>query len=252
MRNPRRWWSARRTDPADVVAADVALTDALESLDDADNYRDWILDLAAPGLLGAQEVLEVGAGRGTFTAELARDAAVTAVELGSNAAAELRARFSGSTSVRIVEDDLSSLPDASFDAAFLSNVLEHIEDDVGALRTLAGVVRPGGSIIVFSPAFPLLYSTFDARIGHHHRYRLPELRRRFVAAGLDVVDSRYVNSVGFFSWLLLVRLLGVTPGNRSLVQVFDRRFVPVLRRVERRRRPPFGQSVLIIGRVRRN
>ena len=242
--------AARRRDSADLVAADAALVGTLDALDGAVNYRDWILALATPFLEGAEQVLELGAGHGTFTEELARSARVTAVEVGPEALSRLATRFAGSTRVTVSGASIEHLDPNSSDAAFLSNVLEHIEDDAGALVELARIVRPSGHVVVFSPAFPLLYSRFDARIGHHHRYRLAGLRRKFDAAGLDVVEARYVNSVGFFAWLLLVRLFRLTPGDGGLAQRFDRWVVPVLRRLEGRWRPPFGQSVLVVGRVR--
>jgi SAM-dependent methyltransferase len=241
-----RW---RLKQPSDIEAADEGLLETLDALDGATNYRDWILELAGPFLGPADTILEVGAGHGTFTQELCERAHVTATELGREGLERLRSRFSATPSVTISDLPLAGLPSDAFDVAFLSNVLEHIEDDVEALRDLARVVRPGGTVVVFSPAFAALYSDFDRRIGHHHRYRLPEIRRRFEAAGLQVEESCYVNSVGFFSWLIFVRLLRVTPENTRAVQMFDRRVVPWLRRLEARRPPPLGQSVFVVGRV---
>ncbi len=234
--------------PADLVGADEDLVEVLHALDDAVNYRDWILRLAAPHTAGARAIAEVGAGHGTFTALLATIAPTLAVEPGPRACERLLERFDGDERVMVLSGTAADLPDESFDAIFLSNVLEHIEDDVAALRDLRRALRPGGRVIVFSPAFRLLYSDFDARIGHFHRYRLGEVRRRFVASGLHVVDARYVNSLGFFTWLLYVRLLRRSPENARAVRLYDRAVVPLLERIERRLRPPFGQSVFIVGR----
>jgi ubiquinone/menaquinone biosynthesis C-methylase UbiE len=231
------------------VAADKGLYGVLDALDSAENYRGWILALSSPYLVDAETILEVGAGHGTFTTELSRSAQVTAMEIGADALERLTERFRDSDAVAVTDVSLGQLAASSSDVAFLSNVLEHIEDDVQALRDLARVVRPGGSVIVFSPAFRLLYSRFDASIGHHHRYRLRELVAKFERAGLDVREARYVNSLGFFSWLILVRLLRMTPERSALVRIFDRWFVPVLRKAEALVRPPFGQSVFVVGRV---
>ena len=67
-----------RSFDADEVHA--TLTSTLDSLDDAENYRNWIVDLARPHLAGP--ILEVGAGHGTFTESFAAFGAVTAVEAG--------------------------------------------------------------------------------------------------------------------------------------------------------------------------
>jgi SAM-dependent methyltransferase len=231
-----------------MAAADEGLVEALHSLDGAVNYRDWILSLAAPYLAGASAIAEVGAGHGTFTESLAAFAPTVAVEPGIRARERLDSRFEHVDRITVLAGTAADLPDAGFDGIFMSNVLEHIEDDVAALRDLCRALLPGGHAVVFSPAFRLLYSDFDARVGHHHRYRLKSIRARFEQAGLSVIDTRYVNSVGFFTWLLYVRLLRRSPENASAVRLYDRAIVPLLERLERRIRPPFGQSVFIVGR----
>ena len=243
--------STERKRIAGFGAADEALVAALHALDDATNYRDWIFDLARPHLLGAERILEVGAGSGTFTGLLAQVAPTLSLEPGPSGFAALSARFSGRSDVEIVKagtDDLVRVSEGRrFDAAFLSNVLEHIEDDVAALDLIREALRPGGRVIVFSPAFDILYSRFDATVGHHHRYRREVLSARMRRAGLDVVEAKYVNSVGFLTWLVYVRALGRSPADVRAVRAFDRFVVPVLRAVEARLTPPFGQSVLVVG-----
>lgn len=232
-------------------AADEALVAALHALDDATNYRDWIFDLARPHLMGRGHILEVGAGSGTFTELLAQVASTLSLEPGPSGFAALSARFSGRSDVEVVKagtDDLVRVADGRrFGAAFLSNVLEHIDDDVAALDSIRQVLQPGGRVIVFSPAFDLLYSRFDATVGHHHRYRRHVLAARMRRAGFDVVEAKYVNSVGFLTWLGYVRVLGRSPADVRAVRAFDRLVVPGLRAVEARLTPPFGQSVLVVG-----
>ena len=50
------------------------------------------------------------------------------------------------------------------------NVLEHIEDDVAALRTLRRLLRPGGRIVLYVPALNGLYGAYDRKVGHFRRY----------------------------------------------------------------------------------
>jgi 2-polyprenyl-3-methyl-5-hydroxy-6-metoxy-1,4-benzoquinol methylase len=63
-----------------------------------------------------------------------------------------------------------------FDSAVLINVLEHIDDDDGALRELPATLKPGGRLILRVPALALPYSDFDRKIGHYRRYRMAGLR----------------------------------------------------------------------------
>jgi SAM-dependent methyltransferase len=233
---------------ADFSAADAELASTLDNLDGADNYAAWIFELIEPYL--GDEVLEVGAGHGTFTEMLARRAKrVVASDISERCVGRLRDRFSGEESVEILHGSIdSAAAHGPFDSVILINVLEHIEDDDGALRELAdSLLKPAGRTVLWVPAFPFLYSDFDRRIGHYRRYTLPGLRKQLADAGYDVQDIRYVNAVGAVAWLVLARLLRRTPTNGTPVKIFDKYFVPVLKRVERRWRPPFGQSVLAVA-----
>jgi len=228
-------------------AADEELAGVLHSLEGASNYTDWIHGLVQPFL--GPRVIEIGAGHGDLTERLARGSAVVATDLSERCADRLRVRFEGHPDVEVEQGDLEAVagPD-EFDAAVLVNVLEHIEDDDKALRRLAASVRPGGHVLLFVPAFEALYSDFDRRIGHFRRYRRRQLRGKVVAAGLEVVDLRYVNSVGALAWWLVAKQLGKVPTAPGAVRFYDRGVVPVLRRLEGRRPPPVGQSLFCAAR----
>lgn len=135
-----------------------------------------------------------------------------------------------------------------YDSVVLVNVLEHVDDDAGFLAQLAQHLRPGGRIVIFVPAFETLYSDFDRAIGHHRRYRQSTMATTVDKAGLEIDDLRYVNSVGAVAWWAMVKQLRQTPARSAAVKLFDRGVVPVLRKVEARRPPRFGQSVFCVAR----
>jgi SAM-dependent methyltransferase len=225
---------------------DSSLVSTLDTLDDAVNYMRWIVDLARPHLRGP--ILEVGAGHGTFTGAFAEIAPVHAVEPGTHGSAFLRERFADDTRVTVTAGMISDVPEGpAYGSAVMINVLEHIDDDVGALRDIRSRLLPDGRIAIWVPAFQLLFSDFDRKLGHHRRYRKAGLRSVVESAGFDVVDARYVNAPGFFSWLLITRLLKQEPTAGPLVTIFDRVVVPVVRRLESIVAPPFGQSILLIA-----
>src|SRR6202042_1631471 len=117
---------------------------------------------------------------------------VLATDLSERCVKVLEDRFSDVPAVEIVSGSIDAgAQRGPFATAVLINVLEHIEDDEGALKQLAGLLEPGGRLVLWVPAFEFLYSDFDRRIGHHRRYRLPELRDRISRAGLEVLDIRY-------------------------------------------------------------
>jgi len=87
------------------------------------------------------------------------------------------------------------LPSSQVDAVVLLNVLEHIEDDAGAVAQVARVLKPGGLAVIEVPANPRLYDGYDQHLKHFRRYRLRDLCDMLRGAGLDVVERSHL---GFF------------------------------------------------------
>ena len=238
--------AAERT-PASFEEADAELAQVLDNLAEAVNYADWIVALAAPHL--GPTILELGAGHGTLTGRLARHGKVTATELSSRCVDTLTREYGGNPEIEVLHGDIDLAVDGrSYDSAVLVNVLEHIADDADALRTLYGALHPGGTLVLFVPAFEALYSQFDRMVGHYRRYRRHELAQRVRDAGFEVVDARYVNVLGGVAWWVIARQLGRFPSSARTVRAYDRIVTPVVRRLETRFPPPFGQSLLCIGR----
>ena len=136
---------------------------------------------ARPGPL----LLNVGAGQGAFSQLLeARGFEVTSVDPSPAAVELLRARVRGS----VLAASAGELPfaDASFDCAVLGEVLEHIEDDLAALREVARVVRPSGVVAASVPANPDWFGPSDEWAGHHRRYTREAVLELCASAGLTV------------------------------------------------------------------
>ncbi len=232
---------------AGVAAADVELADTLDNLDGAGNYADWILAQVEPHL--GPNVLEVGAGHGTFTEMLsARGYHVVATDVSGRCAGILRDRFAADERVTVVPGGAEAVAGMPLhDAAVLINVLEHIPDDDAVLRQLGAALKPGGRLILWVPAYQALYSDFDRKIGHYRRYTKTALRDQLIRAGYDVPEIRYHNTVGALAWLVVARLLHRDPTGGAPVKVYDSLFVPVLKRLEGTWGAPFGQSVFAVA-----
>ncbi|HEV7183949.1 MAG TPA: methyltransferase domain-containing protein [Leifsonia sp.] len=104
-----------------------------------------------PQLQPADRLLDVGAGPGTITADLAGLVAeVTATEIGPDELELTRATAAerGATNIDFQVADIHALPfeDASFDVTHAHQVLQHVADPVQALREMARVTRPGGIV----------------------------------------------------------------------------------------------------------
>jgi 2-polyprenyl-3-methyl-5-hydroxy-6-metoxy-1,4-benzoquinol methylase len=238
--------SSDRT-PAGFHAAEAAMNSGLTRNSEASNYLGWLADLCEPYL--GNDVLELGAGLGDLTERFAAPGrTVHATDLSEQFVGVLRERFAGRSNVTVEQLDIVELDtQAAHDTIVMMNVLEHIEDDVATLRALRDALVDGGRLIVYVPAFMLLYSRFDREIGHYRRYRKPELQSKFEAAGLRVIDSRYVNSLAAPGWFVYCRLLGRESSDQATVSACDRIMVPLARKLEDRFHPPFGLSLFIVG-----
>jgi SAM-dependent methyltransferase len=232
-----------------AVLGDGALQDAvLEDLVEAVHYRRWLVDLCAPHL--GDDPLEVGSGLGHYAADWAVGRArFTASEADPARLEALRARFAADPVVRVRELAVPVRATGEHSAVVACNVLEHVPDDVGALRDLRPLLRAGGRLVLVVPACPAAMSGFDRAIGHQRRYTAAGLRAVVEAAGYRVELLHHVNAVGLLGWLVLVKALGRRPQAGALLRLYDGGVVPWLRRVEARRRPPFGQSLLVVGRL---
>lgn len=233
----------------DAVLGDAVLqSQTLEDVSSAVNYHDWLTALAVPYL--GDDPLEVGSGLGDYAAAWVQTTGrITATDADPARLARLRTRFAGDPRVQVRELSLPSAEDGEHTAVLAYNVLEHIADDVAALHGLGRLLRPGGAVVLFVPAFPALMSRFDRVVGHQRRYRLDTLLSALAAAGLRTETLHYVNAPGLFAWFAGMRLLGMTPGEGPLLRLWDGAVVPGARRLEGRRRPPFGQSVFAVARA---
>ena len=217
---------------------------------DKPRYRRYQYDLIAPHC--GRTILEVGAGLGEFAEQFDDVDRLVLTDVDPGAVDLMARRFAGRPEVQTRTLALGVAPelDEPVDSVVAINVLEHIEDDAGALRSLATAVQPGGSIVLWVPGHQQLYGEFDRKVGHVRRYTPSTLASAVRRAGLDVELVKPVNLLGGIAWWLTVRRGGSTSPDSKLVAVFDRFVVPVTRALERVMRPPFGQSVLCVARVR--
>jgi SAM-dependent methyltransferase len=217
----------------------------LELLAGAVRYQRWVLSAFEP--VGGS-VVEVGAGSGNLTRFLAtRASRVVAVEPHNGLADRIeKLALPGVEVVRSRVETLAGRE--AFDMAVSMNVLEHIEDDEAALRSIRDLVKPGGRIAILVPAHAVLYGKLDRRYHHVRRYSRRQLSQVMSRAGIELDQVRYFNPIGAVGWLVFIRLLGRARLTRMTIRLSEWVAVPVGRALERVGFRPFGQSVIAIGR----
>ncbi len=156
--------------------------------------RDIVMRLLEQvGIPRMSSVLEVGCSSGALVQDLA-DAGysnVRGVDLATAAIDAAHAR--GLTNVQEMDGSRTNFPDAEFDCIIASDVLEHILDEGMALAEWKRLLKPGGVLLCFVPAFAFLWSEHDVANRHFRRYSRSMLESVLVSSGLEVERIGYWN-----------------------------------------------------------
>lgn len=212
--------------------------------------------IGALGVAPDQPVLDVGTSAGT-NLRMLRELGygdITGLDFSEEAI-----RFCAEKGLGTVRrGDITEMPfpDASFALVLATDIIEHVDDDVLALREIARVLRPGQSALVTVPAFPSLWGFQDVVSLHKRRYRMEPLLDRIRQAGLEPGERFYFNYLLFAPiwaarqvmklWKHSYRSESDVTGplaNRVLTAIFA---FDVL--TSPRLAPPFGVSILVVVR----
>jgi 2-polyprenyl-3-methyl-5-hydroxy-6-metoxy-1,4-benzoquinol methylase len=240
------------TDRRFTQTRDRYAADDLQTMQEARRYTEHVFGLVRE-FVGSR-ALEIGAGIGTMTSRLVEVAdVVLGIEPNPNCAKHIQGlmgqhpRFT----LRVChfeECDLGELAAREFDSVLCVNVLEHIADDVSALKAFKEILVPGGRVIVFVPAVQAAYGPLDAELGHHRRYSKRTLRAAFTEAGLELVRLRYTNPIGLAGWIYNAHISKSTKHSAQQVKLFETLVAPWALPIERLVPPPIGLSLVAVGR----
>ncbi|TFH14665.1 MAG: class I SAM-dependent methyltransferase [Lentisphaerales bacterium] len=221
----------------------------LELLSNSANYQQWIYGLIRPYL--GSRILEIGSGIGNYTQYLLEHGEVWGTDCEDYYLARLKERF-GSSLARIERLELgtwdpeqrSAVVAFQPDTIVCLNVLEHVEEDLEAVRMMTECLSPDGRLVLIVPAFNSLFATIDRNYGHCHRYNKARVRTICERTGSVLSNCRYFNMLGIFAWIWNYKLLRRGHLVAGQVHAFDR-IVPMLARIERFAPPPAGLSLLV-------
>lgn len=158
-------------------------------------------------------ILEIGCGTGHNLEMLAGFGTVDAIEIDPAARAIASSRLGHAVGDAPLPE-LPGIPEGRYDLVAVLDVIEHIEDDRAALKSIASKLKPGGRILITVPAFPWMWSAHDEVNHHFRRYTKRMLRRSIWDAGLKVDYISYFNSL-LFPLAAAARLAGRVTGKQD-------------------------------------
>lgn len=222
----------------------------LEMMSNATNYNRWLFRNLRKYV--GKRVLEIGGGIGNMTQFMITRQLVVSTDVTDYNISKLKFRFKNKKNFFAVKTDISrisalkELTKFSFDTVVCINVLEHIKDDVEALKNMRSLLDRKGCLVLLVPAFSALYGTIDLADHHYRRYDKKTAIKKIKKAGFKIIKVYYMNVPGFFGWFYHGRILKKRVHLESDISLFDW-LVPLFAFFEKLFRPPFGLSLIIIA-----
>lgn len=233
---------------------DVGL-ETLRSFEQAEAFNRWLFESARPPADG--HLLEIGSGIGNISRYLlGTGAQVSLSDLNPQYCDVLEKKFAGNPRLDgIFQVDLAA-PDFGtryqnllnrFDAVVALNVVEHIADDVQALRNCRMLLKDGGSLVILVPAYGFLFNGMDRELGHYRRYTKKKLAKVLGQAGFNEAELNYFNFAGIPGWLFTGFLLRKKIIPDWQLRLFNR-LVPFFRLIDKVLARKAGLSVIGKGK----
>ncbi|HET9554399.1 MAG TPA: glycosyltransferase [Anaeromyxobacteraceae bacterium] len=200
----RFWWSDA------VYKEDEYGSQILGRMARAPRFNAWMADTIRPWC--GRTVLEIGSGTGNLTRRLIPRDQYVASDINPLYLSTLHGLTADRPYLDVTLTDVTkgeTFPrrEGGFDTVVCLNVVEHVDDDVGALRNIRAVLGQGGRAIVLVPQGPELMGTLDEVLGHRRRYTPDSLRQLAADAGFEVKELLLFNRVGRPAWWLNGKVL---------------------------------------------
>jgi glycosyltransferase involved in cell wall biosynthesis len=192
-----------------VYAEDEYGSQILGRLNRAPRFTQWMADVIRP--FTGERVLEIGAGTGNLTLQLIPRKLYYASDINPHYLTYLENLIPEHPYLRVGYTDgekQDSYPlEEKFDTVICLNVVEHLENDFGALRNIFDALEENGRAIVLVPCGPGLYGTLDKVLGHYRRYTQAQFMELATRAGFHIDSILSFNRFGSPAWWLNGRLL---------------------------------------------
>lgn len=234
---------------------DIVGESTLEVIAEADKFNRWMYQTIKPFCKG--KVLEIGSGIGNISSFFMEDEfEILLTDIRKGYCQKLEERFQdnpfflGTEVVNLTDEDFDSKFQnhlGQYDTVFALNVVEHIYDDVLALKNCRKLLKEGGQLIILVPSYKQLYNRFDEELGHYRRYTKSMLSSVFLKNNFKIIHKQYFNFIGIFGWYVTGSILkkeSIPGGQMRLYNLL----VPIFKIIDKVILNAVGLSTIVVGK----
>ena len=227
--------------------------ETLDVISFAPRFNKWMYKTIAPFTKG--NILEVGSGIGNISQFfIDQNAQISLTDIRDNYVTILKEKYK-SKAHEVFKLDLAAenfettYKDrlGSYDSIFALNVVEHIEDDVLAIKNAKKLLKTDGHLIILVPAYNWLYNSFDLALEHYRRYTRKTLNKLLSSAEFKIIHNQYFNAFGMLGWFVSGKILKKKSIPRNQMELYDR-LIFIAKTIDKINFNSFGLSVISIGK----
>ncbi len=214
----------------------------LKNVSKMQNYVRWLYGEIKPHI--GSNILEVGAGMGAITSLIEKDKLCSITPIDKE---KYQINFSGNKIEKIdITGNISMLIDKKFNTVVCINVLEHIRDDLLAMKNMNKLLEDKGKIVIIVPAIKCIYGKIDKANKHCRRYSKDEIMSKIKESGFEINYFKYINFIGIFGWIFQNHILNSQRHREVDLKRFDLA-CGILAKIESVIKLPIGLNMLIVA-----
>lgn len=220
--------------------------ETLSVIEKANKFNHWMYNVIKPHCKG--KILEIGCGIGNISEYFVNDNLdIVLSDLRDNYIEIVKKKFSNEVlKIDLVDTDFdvkySSLI-GTFDTVFALNVVEHIKDDVLAIKNCKKLLKKEGHLVILVPAYQSLFNNFDVELEHYRRYNHKSLKEIIYKNELTVKKTFSFNSIGILGWYVSGSILKKKTIPEGQMDIFNT-LVPVFKLADMFLLKKIGLSVI--------
>lgn len=212
------------------------------------HYHNWVFN-SFKNFITNGIVLEVGSGHGIYSkkiAKLVHKLIVSDIDVGAIEIIKEHLKSINNIDYVVMDGvDNSKLP-FQIDTIIAINIIEHIKNDDTFIKSCYEILKLNGRLIIFAPAFQMLFSNYDRQAGHYRRYTKSQFRI-LLQNHFTIEKMHYFNKIGFWGWLVnkYSKSHINSKSTHSQIKLYDK-LIPFLKYFDYLI-PFIGQSVIVIA-----